>query len=121
MQMNFVINIVINNRIDQSKMNGTWLTAQIVNVAADVAAYTPGWISGDINSQVGDPQFINPTGNAAEFSTSSFYASEARYVQSKSATISGAELEFRVLLSTLFARKNEKSMLNNFTLSGHHY
>jgi hypothetical protein len=56
--------------------------------------------------------------NPIEFSTSSFYASEARYVQSKSATISGAEVEFRVLLSTLFARKNEKSFLNNFTLSG---
>ncbi len=56
--------------------------------------------------------------NPIEFSTSSFYASEARYVQSKSATISGAELEFRVLLSTLFNRKNEKSLLNNFTLSG---
>jgi len=56
--------------------------------------------------------------NPIEFSTSSFYASEARYVQSKSATISGAEVEFRVLLSTLFARKNEKSLLNNFTLSG---
>ena len=56
--------------------------------------------------------------NPIEFSTSSFYTSEARYVQSKSATISGAEVEFRVLLSTLFARKNEKSLLNNFTLSG---
>jgi hypothetical protein len=56
--------------------------------------------------------------NPIEFSTSSFYSSEARYVQSKSATISGAEVEFRVLLSTLFARKNEKSLLNNFTLSG---
>lgn len=56
--------------------------------------------------------------NPIEFSTSSFYASEARYVQSKSATISGAEVEFRILLSTLFARKNEKSILNNFTLSG---
>lgn len=56
--------------------------------------------------------------NPIEFSTSSFYASEARYVQSKSATISGAEVEFRVLLSTLFARKNERSLLNNFTLSG---
>ena len=56
--------------------------------------------------------------NPIEFSTSSFYTSEARYVQSKSATISGAEVEFRVLLSTIFARKNEKSLLNNFTLSG---
>ncbi len=56
--------------------------------------------------------------NPIEFSTSSFYASEARYVQSKFATISGAEIEFRVLLSTLFARKNERSLLNNFTLSG---
>ncbi len=56
--------------------------------------------------------------NPIEFSTSSAFASEALYVQSKSATISGAELEFRVLLSTLFARKNEKSVLNNFTLSG---
>jgi outer membrane receptor protein involved in Fe transport len=56
--------------------------------------------------------------NPIEFSTSSAFASEAQYVQSKSATISGAELEFRVLLSTLFARKNEKSVLNNFTLSG---
>jgi outer membrane receptor protein involved in Fe transport len=56
--------------------------------------------------------------NPIEFSTSSFYASEARYVQSKSATISGAELEFRVLLSTIFNRKNERSLLNNFTLSG---
>jgi outer membrane receptor protein involved in Fe transport len=56
--------------------------------------------------------------NPIEFSTSSFYPSEAQYVQSKSATISGAELEFRVLLSTLFNRKNEKSLLNNFTLSG---
>jgi outer membrane receptor protein involved in Fe transport len=56
--------------------------------------------------------------NPIEFSTSSFYPSEAQYVQSKSATISGAEIEFRVLLSTLFARKNEKSLLNNFTLSG---
>lgn len=34
------------------------------NGTADVAAYTPGWVTGDINSQVGDPQFINPTGNA---------------------------------------------------------
>ena len=56
--------------------------------------------------------------NPIEFSTSPAFASEAQYVQSKSATISGAELEFRVLLSTLFARKNEKSVLNNFTLSG---
>jgi len=56
--------------------------------------------------------------NPIEFSTSSFYSSEAQYVQSKSATISGAELEFRVLLSTLVNRKNEKSLLNNFTLSG---
>ena len=56
--------------------------------------------------------------NPIEFSTSSFYPSEAQYVQSKSATISGVEVEFRVLLSTLFARKNEKSLLNNFTLSG---
>jgi len=56
--------------------------------------------------------------NPIEFSTSSFASSEAQYVQSKSATISGAELEFRVLLSTLFARKNETTLLNNFTLSG---
>lgn len=56
--------------------------------------------------------------NPIEFSTSSFYPSEAQYVQSKSATISGAEIEFRVLLSTLFNRKNEKSILNRFTLSG---
>jgi outer membrane receptor protein involved in Fe transport len=56
--------------------------------------------------------------NPIEFSTSSAFTTEAQYVQSKSATISGAELEFRVLLSTLFARKNEKSVLNNFTLSG---
>lgn len=56
--------------------------------------------------------------NPIEFSTSSFYPSEAQYVQSKSATITGAELEFRVLLSTIFNRKNEKSWLNKFTLSG---
>lgn len=56
--------------------------------------------------------------NPIEFSTSSFASSEAQYVQSKSATISGAEVEFRVLLSTLFARNNEKSLLNNFTFSG---
>ena len=42
--------------------------------------------------------------NPIEFSTSSVFPSEAQYVQSKSATISGAELEFRVLLSTLFAK-----------------
>jgi hypothetical protein len=56
--------------------------------------------------------------NPIEFSTSRFFASEAAFTQSKSATISGAEVEFRVLLSTLFNRKNEKSLLNNFTLSG---
>jgi Carboxypeptidase regulatory-like domain/TonB-dependent Receptor Plug Domain len=56
--------------------------------------------------------------NPIEFSTSSFAPSEARYVQSKSATISGAELEFRTLLSTILFIKNEKSLLNNFTLSG---
>ena len=56
--------------------------------------------------------------NPIEFSTSSFYAGEAQYVQSKSATITGAELEFRVLMSTLFNRTNEKSLLNRFTLSG---
>lgn len=56
--------------------------------------------------------------NPIEFSTSSYYPSEAQYVQSKSATISGAEIELRVLLSTLFNRKNEKSLLNRFTLSG---
>jgi len=56
--------------------------------------------------------------NPIEFSTSSFYPGEAQYVQSKSAFISGAEVEVRVLLSTLFNRKNEKSLLNNFTLSG---
>jgi hypothetical protein len=56
--------------------------------------------------------------NPIEFSTSSFYPGEAQFVQSESATISGAEVEFRVLLSTIFNRKNEKSILNNFTLSG---
>ncbi|MBL7773355.1 MAG: TonB-dependent receptor [Chitinophagaceae bacterium] len=56
--------------------------------------------------------------NPIEFSTSSFYPGEAQYIQSKSATISGAEIEFRVLLSTLFNRKNEKSLLNRFTFSG---
>ncbi|MFM2387765.1 MAG: hypothetical protein RL660_2522 [Bacteroidota bacterium] len=56
--------------------------------------------------------------NPIEFSTSPFYASEAAYIQSKSATISGAELEFRTLLSTLFFVKSDKSPLNNFTLSG---
>lgn len=56
--------------------------------------------------------------NPIEFSTSSFYPSEAQYVQSKSARISGAEVEFRVLLSTLFNRKSEQSLLNRFTLSG---
>ena len=56
--------------------------------------------------------------NPIEFSTSAFYPSEAQYIQSKSATISGAEVEFRALLSTLFNIKNEKSLLNNFTLSG---
>lgn len=56
--------------------------------------------------------------NPIEFSTSSFYPGEAQYVQSKSATITGAELEIRVLLSTLFLIKSEKSLLNRFTLSG---
>ncbi|MBK7763333.1 MAG: TonB-dependent receptor [Bacteroidetes bacterium] len=56
--------------------------------------------------------------NPIEFSTSSFYPGEAQYVQSKSATITGAEIEFRVLLSTLFNKQNEKSLLNRFTLSG---
>ena len=56
--------------------------------------------------------------NPIEFSTSAFYPSEAQYIQSKSATISGAEVEFRSLLSTLFNIKNGKSLLNNFTLSG---
>ncbi len=31
---------------------------------ADVAAYTTGWITTDLNSLVGNPQFINPTGTA---------------------------------------------------------
>jgi hypothetical protein len=62
--------------------------------------------------------FHKTISNPIEFSTSSFFPNEARYVQSKSATISGAELEFRVLLSTLIARNNERSLLNNFTLSG---
>lgn len=56
--------------------------------------------------------------NPIEFSTSPVFASEARYTQSESATISGAELESRVLLATLFNVKNEKSLLNKFTLSG---
>jgi TonB dependent receptor/Carboxypeptidase regulatory-like domain/TonB-dependent Receptor Plug Domain len=56
--------------------------------------------------------------NPIEFSTSQFYPTEAQYIQSKSATISGAELEFRTLLSTILFVKNEKSLLNNFTLSG---
>ena len=34
------------------------------NVTADVAAYTPGWVSGDISSQSGNPQFLNPTGSS---------------------------------------------------------
>jgi TonB dependent receptor/Carboxypeptidase regulatory-like domain/TonB-dependent Receptor Plug Domain len=56
--------------------------------------------------------------NPIEFSTSKYYPSEAQYIQSKSATISGAEIEFRTLLSTLLFIKNEKSLLNRFTLSG---
>jgi len=35
------------------------------NGTADVATYTPGWFSGDVTSQTGDPQFIDPTGSAA--------------------------------------------------------
>ena len=62
--------------------------------------------------------FYKAINNPIEFSTSSYHPNEAQYVQSKSATISGAELEFRVLLSTLFNRHTEKSLLNRFTLSG---
>ncbi|MBK7764065.1 MAG: hypothetical protein IPI46_12085 [Bacteroidetes bacterium] len=35
-----------------------------LNVAADVAVYTPGWITGDLNSLSSDPIFINATGDA---------------------------------------------------------
>ncbi len=36
-----------------------------LNLAADVATYSAGWLASDLNSQSGDPQFINPTGGAA--------------------------------------------------------
>lgn len=35
------------------------------NGTTDVTTYAPGWVSGDINSMVNDPQFINATGNAS--------------------------------------------------------
>jgi hypothetical protein len=35
------------------------------NGTADVTTYTNGWAAGDINSYVGDPQFINPTGSSS--------------------------------------------------------
>ncbi|MEI6507720.1 MAG: T9SS type A sorting domain-containing protein [Bacteroidota bacterium] len=34
------------------------------NGTSDVASYSSGWVSGDANSIVGDPQFNNPLGNA---------------------------------------------------------
>ncbi len=35
------------------------------NGTSDVASYSSGWVSGDANSVVGDPQLFNPTGNAS--------------------------------------------------------
>jgi hypothetical protein len=34
------------------------------NVGVDIPAYSAAWVAGDLNSQVGDPQFLNPTGDA---------------------------------------------------------
>jgi hypothetical protein len=36
-----------------------------LNVAADVASYTSGWITGDANSRNQDPKFVNQNGNNA--------------------------------------------------------
>jgi len=35
------------------------------NVGVDIPAYTVGWVTGDNSSQVGDPQFINSTGDVS--------------------------------------------------------
>ncbi len=59
-------------------------------------------------------KFTNPI----EFILSPFYPSEASYTNRSTSTLYGAEVEFRVLLSTLFGQKNEKNFLSKFTLTG---
>jgi outer membrane receptor protein involved in Fe transport len=59
-------------------------------------------------------KFTNPI----EFRLSDQYLSEAFYKNTESATLIGAEAEFRILLSTLFDRKNEKGILSKLTLAG---
>lgn len=53
-----------------------------------------------------------------EFATLPVNINEATYSNIPTATVYGIEAEFRVLLSTLFRSKSEKSLLNKFTISG---
>jgi outer membrane receptor protein involved in Fe transport len=59
-------------------------------------------------------KFTNPI----EFILSPLYPSEATYENKLSSTLYGVEAEFRVLLSTLFGKKNENTLLSKFTLTG---
>lgn len=59
-------------------------------------------------------KFTNPI----EFILSPNAPSEATYENKPTSTLYGVEAEFRVLLSTLFGKKNENTLLSKFTLSG---
>lgn len=59
-------------------------------------------------------KFTNPI----EFILSPLYTSEATYENKPTSTLYGVEAEFRVLLSTMFGKKNENTLLNKFTLTG---
>ncbi|MFN6378572.1 MAG: MopE-related protein [Flavobacteriales bacterium] len=60
--LNGVSTLTLNNNVYQ--YNGTGGTFALNNATA-VAAYSTNWAAGDANSVVGNPNFIDPTGNAA--------------------------------------------------------